>query len=70
MSLLQKIKENHWLLMTLTCILPFLILAILIYVFDIRSSWLVWTALAICIGSHLWMMGSMHNHDSKGGKCH
>ena len=70
MNLWKKIKDNHWALMILTCILPFAALAILIFVFDVRSIWLTWAAIVICLGSHMWMMKSMHKPDTKGGGCH
>jgi len=63
-------KDNHWAVMILTCIVPFAVLAVLIFAFKVKSVWLTWIALAICLGSHVWMMKSMHKHDAKGGGCH
>lgn len=70
MGLWQNIRNNHWALMALTCIMPFAILAILIFVFDVRSRWIGWTAIAICLGSHMWMMKSTHKKHSNGGGYH
>jgi len=66
MNLWRKIKDNHWALMILTCILPLAALVILIPVFGMQSIWLALIAIVICLGSHIWMMRSVHKHGAKG----
>ncbi|MBI2548189.1 hypothetical protein HYW21_02460 [Candidatus Woesearchaeota archaeon] len=69
MGLWQQIKNNHLVLMMVTCILPFAVLAILMFGFGIQSKWFTFIALGVCLGSHLWMMKSMHQQ-KEGGSCH
>ncbi len=76
MGIFHKIKENHILLMVLTCVVPLLAVTIAVWFFDFQSKWLFWLALAFCMISHLWMMKSMHQGNnggdkkSKEGGCH
>ena len=84
MTFFQKLKENHLLLMALTCVVPLVAIFIGVYYFGIESKYLWWVAIGICMISHIFMMKSMHGHPDKketdqsaetqnkkqGGKCH
>jgi len=77
MSLWKKIKENHAAMMLICCGIPLLGIIIARYVFKYDSPYLIWIVLAICIGSHFFMMKDMHhthadkeeNNKTK-GDCH
>ena len=64
MGLWQKVKENHMLMMLICCGIPLIGIVIARYVFNYNSSYLIWAALAVCMGSHFFMMKNMHaNHN-------
>lgn len=77
MSLWEKIKGNHAAMMLICCGIPLLGIIIARYVFNYNSPYLIWIALAICMGSHFFMMKDMH-HTNTGkekdknikGDCH
>lgn len=72
-SLWGKIKGNHVLMMFLCCAIPLIGIIIARYIFGYDSPYLLWIALAVCIGSHLLMMKDMHHtHKDKKtkGDCH
>lgn len=60
MNLLKKIKRNHTAIMLICCSIPLLGIIIARYIFKYESPYLLWIALAVCIGSHFFMMKGMH----------
>ena len=76
-NLWEKIKENHAAMMFICCGIPLAGIITARYVFKYDSSYLFWIALAVCIGSHFFMMKNMHGaHTDKEknkktkGDCH
>ena len=61
MRLWKKIKENHMAMMLICCGVPLIGILVARYIFNYDSKYLVWIALAICIGSHFFMMKDMHS---------
>ncbi|HIH20645.1 MAG TPA: hypothetical protein VJI71_00380 [Candidatus Norongarragalinales archaeon] len=62
-----KLKENHFAMMALCCILPVIIIVAL-QIAGFGGAWLYTIVIGACIGGHLFMMHSA----LKGGKktCH
>ncbi len=58
-------KENHWVLMLLTCVLPLVMVFVVTFYFGVNARWLVWVALGICMLSHVLMMRQMHGGSSE-----
>ncbi|MBS3070162.1 hypothetical protein J4220_01505 [Candidatus Micrarchaeota archaeon] len=64
----EKLKENHFAMMALCCILPVIIIVVL-QLAGFGGAWVYALAIAACIGGHLFMM---HSASKKGGDkiCH
>ncbi len=62
---LKELKENHLILMVLTCVLPLVSIFIGVYYFGIEGKYLWWVAIGICMISHLFMMKTMHGNHTK-----
>jgi len=59
---IQKIKNNHWLVMLLCCAIPIILLMALVSFFKIDNKYLVWSFILLCLIIHYFMMKSMHNN--------
>lgn len=58
-------KKNHTLWMMLACAIPLLII-FLLPVFRIKSDYIVFIAIVLMFGAHLFMMGGhRHDHDEE-----
>ena len=62
-KLIQKIKNNHLLVMLICCAIPIILLIVLISFFKIDNKYLVWSLILLCPIIHYFMMKDMHkNH--------
>ena len=76
----NKIKQNHWLMMIICCIVPLIILIVAVYIFGLSSKYLFWLVLLLCPIMHYFMMKDMHKghsgenkdikKDGRNKKCH
>lgn len=71
MGIWDSIKNNHFAMMAVCCLLPVIVILGL-QAAGITGWWLFPLALAVCVGSHVLMMGmSAKDHGKKeGGACH
>lgn len=74
-NIFRKIRQNHWLMTSICCGIPLILLIILIYFFGLSKSYLLWFVLLLCPILHYFMMRNMHKkHGNKEGeenkKCH
>ncbi len=56
----QRIKQNHFLMMVLCCIIPLAVLLIAVNYFGLSRSYLFWFVLLLCPVTHYFMMKVMH----------
>jgi len=71
MKLIQKIKQDHLLMMIICCGLPIILGLIAVYFLGLSKNYLFWIFLIICPLSHYFMMKYMHkDNKNKGSKCH
>ncbi len=69
----DKIKNNHGLMMLVCCIAPLALVFALVYFFGLSKSYLYWLVFLLCPITHFLMMKNMHKgHADKKGKngCH
>ncbi len=60
---IQKIKNNHWLVMLLCCAIPIILLMTLASFFKIDNKYLLWSLILLCPIIHYFVMKDMHkNH--------
>ncbi|MBS3115503.1 DUF2933 domain-containing protein [Candidatus Woesearchaeota archaeon] len=70
-ELINKIKNNHMLMMVICCALPLIVLLIAVRYMGLSNSYLYWFVLLLCPLSHFFMMKHMHKgNNKKGGGCH
>ena len=70
MKIWDSIKNNHFAMMAVCCLLPVIVILGL-QAAGITAWWLYPLAIFICIGSHVLMMGMSakdHAHGADGGK--
>jgi len=70
---IEKIKNNHGLMMIACCMAPLALVFAAVYFFGLSKSYLYWTVLLLCPITHYFMMKNMHKeHEDKKGKgdCH
>lgn len=72
MGIWDSLKNNHFAMMAVCCLLPVIVI-IGLQASGITAWWLYPLAILICVGSHVLMMGmSAKEHAGKkeGGACH
>ena len=69
---INKIKNNHALMMVICCALPLVVLFVAVRYMNLTNSYLYWFILLLCPLSHYFMMKHMHkdHKNKKGGGCH
>ena len=72
MKWIEKIKNNHMLMMIICCALPLIVLFIAVRYLNLSNSYPYWFVLLLCPLSHYFMMKHMHKDGKKkkGGGCH
>jgi hypothetical protein len=68
-NIFKKIKQNHWLMMTICCGTPLILLIIAVYFFGLNNKYLFWSILLLCPILHYFLMKDMHKgHSSEEDK--
>lgn len=70
---LDKLRQNHALMMVICCSLPLILLVAAVYFFGLGESYLFWAILLLCPIMHYFMMKDMHKKTSdkkEDNKCH
>ncbi len=65
MTIFDKIKENHILMMIICGAIPLIILFVAVRYFKIGNSYWYWLILLLCPLSHIIMMKYMHQDHEK-----
>lgn len=70
LKILDKIKENHWLMMLICCLVPLIIAGALVY-FGFKT-YAIFAAMLLCPVLHYFMMKDMHRSSEfkNTQKCH
>ena len=62
-EIIQKIKQNHFLLMIVCCLIPVVLIFGLLSIFKASGNYLFWAIILLCPLLHIFMMrGHKHNN--------
>ena len=64
-NIFKKIKQNHWLMMVICCLVPLITLIAVVYIFGLDNKYLFWFILLLCPILHYFMMRNMHKKHKK-----